>query len=248
MLHMLAYSKSTDATADVDITPVQDDIIAIQNSHFLPQKDVKVLAAVAIATTLARAKIVTPALRQLSPPFIRPIITANLPITIPGVADYRDCPLTLKGLEEVAIQATQTAAGPTQCNIGLQIDTGSTPPSPQGQCITMRGTATTTLVANSWTSLTVTWADTLPVGRYACVGLQVKGATAILARLIFDGQIERPGCVAQTLLADNGHPMFRKGGMGVWGYFTSNQMPIVQVLANVADTSQEIYLDFIRVA
>lgn len=247
MLHMLAYSKSTGNTADIDITPVQDDVIPIQNAHFIPQKDVNVVAAVALATTLTRAKIITPALRQLSPPFIRPIITSNLPITLPGVADYTADNLTLKALEEIAIQATQTAVGPTQCNVGLLIDTGGTAPMPQGQPITMRGTATTTLVANSWTSLTVTWADTLPNGRYACTGLQVQGATAILARLIFIAQTERPGCLAQTLMADNGHPLFRKGALGVWGYFTSNQMPIVQVLANAADVAQEIYLDFVRI-
>jgi hypothetical protein len=244
---MLAYSKSTDATVDVDITPVQDDIIAIQNAHFFPQKPVKVVEAFATGTTLIRAKIVTPALRQLSPPFIRPINAANLPGSLPAVADYSQNPLLLNALEEIQVLATQSAAGPTQVNVGLLIDTGITPPMPQGQVITMRGTAATTVVANAWTSVTTTWADTLPNGRYACVGLQTFGTTNVLSRLIFDGQLERPGCVGAATAANNPYVAFRKGFLGVYGYFTSNQMPIVQFLCNVADTAQEIYLDFVRV-
>lgn len=242
----MAYSKSLDATADVDLTPVQDDIVLISNAHFLPQNDVQLKAAFVCGTTIARAKINTPSLRQITSPHIRPINLGNLPTTLPAVADYRDNPLLLKGLEEISVLATQTAAGPTQVNCGLLVDTGATPIMPMGNDFTMRGTGTTTLVANVWTSVPITWSDTLPAGNFAIVGLQVKGATAILARLVVNGQNERPGCVAQTLLGDNGHVMFRKGGLGVWGYFNSTRMPVVQILANAADTTQEVYLDLIR--
>lgn len=247
MLHTLAYSKSTDATADVDITPVQDDIISIVNSHFFPQKDYQLLAAAAIATTILRAKIVTPTLRQISPPFIRPVTHSNLPITLMGLADYRHDPLTLKGLEEIQVQATQSAAGPTQTNIVLFINDTPMAPPPQGNIITMRGTATNILTANVWTSLAMTWADFLPAGNYACIGLQVQSATGIAARMIFEGQVNRPGCIAQTNVWDNPHPMFRLGNLGVFGYFNANRMPTIQVLANVADTSEEVYLDLVRV-
>lgn len=247
MLHMLAFSKSLDATADVDLTPVQDDVVLISNAHFLPQNDIRLVAAFVNGTTIARAKINTPALRQISSPYIRPINLGNLPTTLPGVADYRANPLLLKGLEEISVLATQTAAGPTQVNCGLLVEAGSTPISPQGQIITMRGTGTTTVVANAWTTCPITWADTLPAGQFAIVGLQAKGATAILSRVIVNGQTERPGCIAQTVNGDNGDEMFRKGGLGVWGFFNSTRMPLIQFLCNVADTAQEVYLDLIRI-
>lgn len=248
MLHMLAYAKSTDATVDVDITPVPDDVFLITNAHFFPKNDVQLKAAFACGTTLVRAKIVTPSLRVITAPFIRPINGANLPTTLPAVADYRENPLLLKGQEEISVLATQSGAGPTVVNVGLLVDTGATPLMPAGQIYTMRGTATDTLVANAWKTLTVTWADTLPTGTYAIVGLQVKSATGILARIIVNGQQERPGCVAQTLFADNGWNGFRKGMLGVWGYFNSSTLPLIQVLANAGDASEEIYLDIIRTA
>jgi hypothetical protein len=247
MLHLMAYSRSTNATADLDMTPVQDDIMLIQNAHFLPQQDVRLVAAFANGTTLARARINTPSLRQISSPFIRPINLGNLPTTLPAVADYSHNPLLLKGLEEISVLTTQTAAGPTQVNVGLLVDTGSTPIAPQGQIITLRGTGTTTAVANTWTTCPITWADTLPAGNFAIVGLQSQGATAIMSRLIVNGQVERPGVVAQTLLGDNGFDGFRKGNLGAWGFFNSTRMPLVQYLCNAADVAQEVYLDLIRI-
>lgn len=243
----MAYSKSTDATVDVDTTPVQDDIMSIINNHFQPQTDVQLVAAMALGTTLLRSRIVTPTLRQVSSPYIRPVNHANLPITLPGVADYRHNTLTLKALEEIQVLTTQSAAGPTVVNVGLLVADQPVTPAPNGNIVTMRGTGATTVTANAWTSCPITWADTLPAGRYACVGLQAAGATAILSRMVFNGQFFRPGCLAQTNVWDNGHPMFRMGNIGVFGYFDSTRMPTIQFLCDSADTSQEVYMDIVRI-
>jgi hypothetical protein len=166
---------------------------------------------------------------------------------LPGVADYRGNPLRIKGLEEIAVEATHTTAGGAVSTIGLWIADKPIMPAPQGDVFTLRGTATTTLTANAWSLLAITWQDSLPAGNYACVGLQVQGATAKLARMIFEDQINRPGCLGQTNVADNSHPIFRMGGLGTFGRFTSNRMPNVEVLAGAADTVQEIYMDIVRI-
>jgi hypothetical protein len=79
-----------------------------------------------------------------------------------------------------------------------------------------------------------------------CVGLQYIGVTALAARLVFEDQWERPGCIGAGLGTSQQHPMFSKGGLGNWGRFNANRMPSVEFLANAADTAEEVYLDFIR--
>jgi hypothetical protein len=66
------------------------------------------------------------------------------------------------------------------------------------------------------------------------------------ARLIFEEQTWRPGCVGganDTIIQDE---MFRNGGLGTWGTFTGNRMPNIEVLCGVADTAFTFYMDFVR--
>jgi len=95
--------------------------------------------------------------------------------------------------------------------------------------------------------LTVTWQDTLPEGMYAIVGSSLQTATGVLFRYIFEDQIERPGALAFINETDETHPMFRLGGLGEWGRFRNEAFPDVEVLAELADTAQIIYMDFMRV-
>lgn len=247
MYHTLAYTKSHDNTANTDETPVPDGIITIANGHFFPQKDMKLLAAVFMALTALRCRIVTPSLRQLSTPFIRPIEPTALPGNRPSVADYRNSPLNLRALEEIEVDGTHSTAGGARVTVGLFASWFPIMPAPMGDIITLRGTATTTLVVNAWTLLAVTWTDALPAGQYACIGLQVISTNGQLARLIFEDQVPRPGCVCNTDVTHQPHPMFTKGGIGVMGKFNSNRMPSVEMIGNVADTAEEIYMDLVRI-
>lgn len=247
MFHLAAFGVSIAATADTDVPAITDNCLLIQNNHFVPQNDMQVLFAYATAVTLLRAKIVTPSLRQFSPPFIRPIDNAVSPSSRTPIADYRKNPMTVKALEELAIQATDSAAGPNEMTAMLGLQIGGMTPANQGQIITMRGTGTTTLVANAWTQAAITWSDTLPAGTYQCVGLSGFAATGVGARLIFDQQFFRPGAIIGATGVIIPHPMFMKGELGVWGTFTANRMPNVEFFSTSADTAEEIYLDLIRV-
>jgi len=92
----------------------------------------------------------------------------------------------------------------------------------------------------------VTWQDTLPAGIYAVVGLEFIGVTALAARIIFEDQVMRPGCVGSGLIASAPDPMFQNGGLGIWGRFNSNRMPNLEGLCNAADTAQTVFLYFVR--
>lgn len=248
MFHLLANFISIGTVADTDVTPIQDNVILIQNNHFVFQQDMQLLAATFMEITPSRARIVTPSLRIPSTPWVRPLITGAVPPNIPVIADYRANPLTLRALEETYWLATSALAMGNENATGLMwVGDGITPP-PVGRIITMRGTSTTAASANKWSPITVTWQDTLPLGTYGIVGLQVQSANAQAARLIINGQPWRPGSLSVTALGNYGVPMFLKGGMGLWGTFRQTAMPIVEVLANAADAAHEVYLEFVQMA
>lgn len=246
--HLLAYEESIDNTANVDLDAITDDIITIQNSHFFPSVDLQLQWASAMAATLDRCRIQTPTLRQITPPFIRPIIAAAIPADNDEPADYIDNPFRLPRLEEIALEATSAVAmGSEQCLAFLGVTAGMQQ-APVGNVYTMRGVSTTASVALTWTTLTTTWADTLPDGRYAVVGLYVRGATNAAARIIFEEQQWRPGCLTVAAIGSRSSSMFRKGRLGTWGLFNSWAFPQIQVLNTAAVSDFNMYLDLVRVA
>ena len=245
MFHTVAYTGTGVANTDVDMTPIPDGLMTIQNGHFLPQSDAKLLYAYSGGLTQNRNRIVTPTFRQITTPQIRPLDNFAHPISWPAFARYNLNPLVLKGLEEISLvmQNTSTAV----CNALLGLSLTPMMPAPQGSIYTLRGTGTTTLTALGWTLTAITWSDSLPTGNYVAVGLSAFSATCIAARLTFEGQWERPGCIGTDLVTSQEYPFFHLGNLGVWGNFHSYRMPSVEFLAVSADTAQTVFLDLIRV-
>ena len=243
--HTSAFFVALGNTANTNVPPIQDGIIAIANSHLLPQRDYDILFAAISAVTLTRARMVSPTNRQITLPFIRPINAALLPPTDPNVADYRENPFRINALEEFSIEATDSAAGPNNCTaiVGLA---ESFEPVPRGNIFTLRGTSVTAAVANVWTQLATTWDDALPAGQYAVVGMSAIATNQLAARLIFENQVARPGSLGVVAEANRNHAMFVKGGLGTWGRFMSTRMPVVEVLNNGTDNAHTVYLDLIR--
>lgn len=245
--HLAAYTEAIDATANNDVAALNDGIMAIANGHFLPQFNYQLLFAYAGSVTLDRARLNSPSYRQITLPFIIPVNVAALPATPPRLADYRQYPFHVRGLEELAMEATAGPVGTERFNGLIGLSDGMSP-TPPGNVFTLRGTGTTAVVANTWTQVPITWADALEEGRYACVGLSAISTTAIAARLTFENQFLRPGCVGQATVADFNHEVFRKGRLGEWGRFRSTRMPLVEWLANAADAVETVYMDLIKVA
>lgn len=248
MFHTLANFISLPFAAETDVTPVTDSVILTQNNHFVFQNDVNLFAAAAMEATPARVRIITPSLRIPSTPWLRPLITGTIPPNMPVLPDYRANPLTLRALEETQVMATNALAMGSENFTSLLWIGDVIQPPPVGNIVTMRGTSTGAAVANKWTQVAVTWQDTLPNGTYGIVGLQHQSANGQAARLIINGQQYRPGALSVTALGNFSHPMFLKGGLGLWGTFRSVAMPLVEVLANAADASHELYLEFVRMS
>lgn len=245
--NLIAWSASIADATETDLTPVQDPIVTIQNSHFLPQVDWQLNAFVGMAATLPRFRLITPTLRQVTTPFMSPLETALTPATRPGVCDLRGYPLMARALEEIQVNAQQTSGGAARANALAAYSIGALTPAPAGQMYTMRGVSTTAAVANTWTLCTVTWNDTLPAGVYSVVGGQGFGTSNYAFRVIFEDSRWRGGgiCLATENLI--GSPVFVKGGLGEWGRFNSNRMPGVEILCNGTTASHVFYLDIVRI-
>lgn len=227
MHHTVAYAASIADVTAVDVTPVPDGLMLIQNGHFVPQYQYGLLYASYQAVGPTRGRIITPNFRQFTTPWIRPTQPSIVPGDETNLADYRANPLTLKPLEEVQFEAFQTSGGAAVV-VSVQGWTKTGMGNvPQGDIYTMRGTGTTTNGVRAWTIVPITWQDTLPNGKYACVGLEYFGTTALAARLIFEEQWERPGVLGGGLSTNNVSPIFRKGRLGVFGRFDANRMPTV---------------------
>ena len=247
MWHLLAWFISIGQTVDTDATPVTDSVFLVQNGHFVPQMDVKMYYAAAMSATLTRARFASPKTRQVTNPWIRPIIEAAVPPTNPNVRSWIDSGFSFRGLEEIQLLATSGLAMGNENFTALAAVGVGLEPAPQGDYYPLRGTSTTAVTANKWTQVAVTWQDTLPAGTYAVVGLEHQSANAQAARLIFQNQQFRPGSLSITSLSNRQNALLANRRLGVYGRFLQTAMPLVEVLANGADASHEVYMDVIRV-
>ena len=118
---------------------------------------------------------------------------------------------------------------------------------PAGEIITVKATATETLVANKWTNAQLEFVDELGAGRYAVVGMRAKSDGLIAARLVFSEIPWRPGVVGIDAFGDLDVPRFRMGKAGIFGEFEHTNPPTVDFLSISADTSETVWLDIIKI-
>lgn len=247
MHHTCAYNATVAATGEVDIAALSDSVMVIQNGHFLPQRNMRLMYAAYCALLVVRARLSSPTLNVVTSPYIRDVSLAVNYGNPQIIADYSLDPLTITGLEELALIAENSAAT-SGLSLGILGLEWTQVPQPVGQVYTIRGTATGTLVINAWTSVgTITWQNQLPTGTYCVVGAEAFSAGGKAFRLTFENQVPRPGGCAMLLETNRTHPLFRMGNLGVWGTFHSYAMPTFEMISASADTAESVYMDIIKI-
>lgn len=246
MHHTVVYTASVASAAETDLAAAPDGIIAIQNGHFLPQRNFQAWYQGAAGAILSRARLVTPSARQITTPFTRPVsVAANWGMP-QRIDTMEEGPLDLKQGEEISLLVTNTAITATQTYGLLGLGIGAKTPV-AGQQFTIRGTSITAATANAWSILSTTWQDVLPQGTYAVTGGEFISTNQIAGRLIFEGIPWRPGAPGITGVGNAALDLFRYGGLGMWGSFTNYAFPTVEVFCGSADASHEIYLDLVKI-
>jgi len=246
MYHLIANGMTIATTVDTDVPALNDDIIAIQNSHFVLSQPMQLIGAAAMGILIDRARIASPTMRQIANPYVRSLIAAAVPGSNPNMWLLDHNPFTVPAFEEIQVLGTSTT-GTTEKFTAFTWLTPGMEVMPIGNVIPLRFTSTTAAVANAWTTLSITFGDTLPTGLYAMVLSEMFSTNGQAHRWIISNQTWRPGLMSFTLTSQRHPYAIAKGQWGVMGRFRSNDLPRLQVMCNGADATHVGYLHVVRI-
>lgn len=247
MFTLVGYYRSFTAAATLDyVTPIADAHVRVEgNNIIVPPGMSNLLGVYGVSSVGTALRIDSPSLRRTLLLDVEPIDAASTPSSYAPLFDLFYKPLPLDDAEPMRCLASVSGAGAFTGLVWLG-DGAQSPVS--GEIYTALATSSTTCTTGAWTNGALTFAQTLPAGRYQCVGMRARGANLAAARLVFVGQSWRPGCIGTTAVNTVEKDVFRSGGLGVWGEFTHDQPPTVDFLAVGSCTSQTVYLDVIKIA
>lgn len=255
MFHTIAFWESIDqgGVNQELAAALGEQVLFISGDDIRVPGDVNqiIAAAANVALNANFGRLISPSLRSIIALDILPVNSLTDGAVEPGtpqaVMDLRTNPIPLAPSEALNAQSDANPTAAAAQSIIVWLADGPVTPVTGVPIFPLRCTSAITCVAGAWTNGQLVFAQDLPAGSYQVVGFRAQGATCIAARLAFRGGAVRPGTLGTDLESDLEHPMFRYGGLGIWGEFEVNTPPTVDVLANAADTAQEYVIDLVRV-
>jgi hypothetical protein len=246
MFHLAAYFKSVDTTVNADITALTDSVLTISNNHFRLVDNMQLVGAAAMSATLIRARLDSPTLRIVGNPYILPSNTGVTPVAESRMANLYRYPYPMPPREELAMQATANP-GTTENFTGLVWLSLGAVPIPPGRVQWVRITSTTAAVANAWTNIALTFETSLPSGYYSVIGSRAWSTNGQAHRLIFPGQVWRPGYLSKVAAGNQDPPPNYNGDFGELGRFVNDNPFQCEVLCNGTDNSHNLYVGLVPV-
>jgi hypothetical protein len=247
-MHLVGYETSASEAALTAITPIPDPTLRIASNDFFIQRGMNnIVAAAAMINSAAatlRAQIQTPSLRATLNFDIAPIVNGLIFGNLPPMARMWDAPLVLQPDEPMDAFVQNGAA--VMNRVFVWLADGPVMPLNNAKVFTVRATGAASLVTATWVNTALTFGQTLPSGRYQCVGARVWGANAVAARLFPVGGAWRPGVPCNNTEAQDLWEDFRFGNTGVWFEFDNTTPPTMDVMG-ITDTAQVVYLDLIKI-
>lgn len=252
--HGVAWQENIDTATLFSINNVVDDVLTRSGTErYLVPPDYRFIHWVlASGPNLTRAAIVTPSLgvRRENYEIVPRRRGANT-LSLLGPEIFKPTrPTELTGGEEIEAQAAEDAVGLSQANIIAALGPAELPPMPDGDIRRVRATASVTLTAFAWTSVSFTVDSTFEPGTYALVGFLPISANVLAARANIRGQQYRPvmpGFAGTEAAAVDHDPALWSMLMGyTMGSFTHITIPEIQFFSAVADTSETLFLYAIR--
>lgn len=244
------YESIANATVLGEINGVPDQSQTFDSSLRLQAPyNATVLAAYAMGINATAFQLDAPSLRSFLLPNIYPANPTADVRTLDGPVFWGDRGPRLLKSEGVAPLVSRGGADAQPCIVGLWLR-DAPKPVPAGTITTVIATAAPTIVAGSWVFGALTFAQTLPAGRYAVVGMAVVCNDATFCRLVYPGAGgHRPGVVVQDAYGDlPTDDRFRYGRMGHFGEFEHNAPPSVETLGDTAGAeTATVYLDIVKI-
>jgi len=255
--HVIAYSGSINSASLTNLPFIQDSVLSpAGTTGLIVPGDFNALHAVAaLGSDLTRAALKAPSLdvKRVNLevyPHERgaDIFTLTNPKLMRPIGD-----MVFDPGEVLTAQAAEDNAGAdVETVVAWLKKPGALPAIPSGDVRMVRWAGTTTLVASSWTPVTLTLDQELPAGEYALVGIFANSATGIACRAIIPGQQNRPGvpviAAASEAASRFSNAEFLKPFIGYeMGRFSNRQVPQLEFLALAADTAQTGLLFIVKV-
>lgn len=249
--HILAYNSLLSAVAGYQLLAAVPDPVVPQDNlgqQYRIPGDWRIAAAFAGGAACLRARVSSPSLSLRGNLGIAPFETTQQAPQNPNFMDLTAAPCWIRRDEPLRVDMESNSATNAlvalwvydQLDHDYVINPGGPPQGgmngPNDPAVTgpdlrwVRATVNITTVANLWAGPgTIIFDENLEGGQYAVYGMQAFFATALLARLIFPGQVKRPGCLGQGAAARRSAQVFH-GGLGLWGKFDTFALPQLEVM------------------
>lgn len=244
------FASVAQDAALTNLTPVTDPLVTIQNSRFIFPGRMDIGCLLLNVDSGSRARMNTPSLRSIALPEIYPVkITAENGSNPPLMGPIWGT-MQIPQNDEFGIDVSRAGSGAANCFAGIWYAPTKIM-APQGPVITMRATSTIVLTVGTWVVGNLVFDQSLPYGRYACIGMQCTAGDAMFARLAFPGQTQyRPGVPNVEAYGDYVNPqLFRNGNFGLFGIFDSTAQPLLEVLGHTAGSEPiVVLLDLVKVS
>ena len=248
MQHLALFAESIDpAGALVNIAAINDDSVFTSGDDIrVPVQLPFLLGAAALisATSPIQAQLQSPSLRQIANIDLEPCGLGLVFGDPAELAMHPTNPIPLRGDESLNFLANTNPAG-AQLHYGLVWFGDGAQQSVSGDIFSVRASMSVTAVADAWVNGTLTFGQDLPVGNYDVVGLRVRAAGLVAARLNFIGGAWRPGVPGAVAIDDKVSEQFRYGRMGVYGSFHTNTPPSIEIVGAAGAVTPTVILDLI---
>lgn len=214
---------------------------------WLPPFKAKLAAAAGFGATMSDLRISTPLLLQTNQMILRPWNIGIVPVTDYNLCNLVDFNIQFNEYENVApVSSNSNGAGTDDQWCVLWFTDGKIE-RPVGTDMIIELDSTTTVTANAWSRCPLTPVQSLPVGRFAVMGMDVVCATGICARLNTPGWNSMgvpmsPGCIPlPTIGLRQAYPLYDMP-FGKIAEFTNQTLPALEVFSKAADTSARVFL------
>lgn len=246
--HLAAFFGSVAATTNnAAIAGVPDSILTRNAAgEFILPQPCQILGMAGGGVNCSRQRINTPSLRYVGLPSLGPInnaLTINSP---PNVSDYGLNAPTVPKADGLSVESSNSAGAPENHFSLMWLSPAIRLPQP-GPRYRLRGTGAITNSAGTWQNGTLTLDQTLPAGTYMVCGMDVIGTNLLAGRLIFANGGWRPGVLARNAVGSVPSQVFAETRFGALGIFDSVNTPNLETISSGANTSQEVYLDVVRI-
>lgn len=243
----VAHSEAHSTTLTLTkLTGVTDNHVRVSGDDVYIPAFNNLVAVYAIGDGLGRAQLDSPSLRDFVKLDIHPVTDASTTSAIPKVQVKATNPVVLATNEGLNASVTMTEdPGSLRQNVFTFLSDGAIAPV-SGEIHTVRFTATNVTDEYTWADSTLTFDQTLPVGRYQIVGMEIYGKNLIFARLVPVGSFWRPGIPGSTATSTEEMTAFRNGNFGVFCEFDQLTPPSLELFAS-ADTDDVVgFMDLIK--